>query len=194
MNSTSSNMPPKLRSRVACRPEHGVRQTAVVAARAGGVRVHRCTFWCSTGATSKSTRFSTAARASSTRNSPFKVFAIALVMAVLPSLWLPYELRHPSQVCYWLIYLCVVVPTMFLPYHVLTYQSIGESSAAAGFDLALFRRSWGFRIDFRPFRVSKAAREPAARRGPAHARGASPDRNGDLHLGLSIQYLARGRL
>src|SRR3990172_3531168 len=43
-------------------------------------------------------------------NSPFKVFMTAFVMAVVPSLWLPVELRYPSQVCYWLIYLCVVVP------------------------------------------------------------------------------------
>ncbi len=59
-------------------------------------------------------------------NSPWKVFLTAFFMAVIPSLWLPFELRYPSQVCYWLIYLCVVVPTMFLPYHVLTYQSLSE--------------------------------------------------------------------
>jgi oligosaccharide repeat unit polymerase len=59
-------------------------------------------------------------------NSPWKVFLTAFAMAVIPSLWLPFELRYPSQVCYWLIYLCVVVPTMFLPYHVLTYQAMSE--------------------------------------------------------------------
>jgi hypothetical protein len=87
-------------------------------------------------------------------HSPFKVFAIALVMAVLPSLWLPYELRYPSQVCYWLVYLCVVVPTMFLPYHVLTYQSISKVLPLPASILLSFA-VLGLSYRFRPFRVTK---------------------------------------
>jgi hypothetical protein len=59
-------------------------------------------------------------------SAPFKVFLTAMAMAILPALWLPCELRCPSQVCYWMIYLCVVVPAMFLPYHVLNYHAVSE--------------------------------------------------------------------
>jgi hypothetical protein len=87
-------------------------------------------------------------------NSPFKVFAMAFVMAVLPSFWLPVELRSPSQVCYWLIYLCVVVPTMFLPYHVLTYQSLSEIFLLPASVLAMFA-VLGISYRFPTFRLSR---------------------------------------
>jgi hypothetical protein len=87
-------------------------------------------------------------------SSPWKVFLTAFFMAVIPSLWLPFELRYPSQVCYWLVYLCVVVPTMFLPYHVLTYESIGEVLPLPASILLSFA-VLGLSYRFRPFRVTK---------------------------------------
>jgi len=41
------------------------------------------------------------------------------VMAALPSLWMPIKLDRPSQVAYWILYLCVIVPVMWIPYHTL---------------------------------------------------------------------------
>lgn len=40
-------------------------------------------------------------------------------MAVLPSLWMPIKLDRPSQVAYWILYLTVIVPVMWIPYHTL---------------------------------------------------------------------------
>lgn len=50
-------------------------------------------------------------------SAPFQL--LACLMAVLPGLWLPIAARHPSQICTWILYVTVVVPMMFIPYHVL---------------------------------------------------------------------------
>lgn len=44
---------------------------------------------------------------------------LSVVMAVLPSLWMPIELKRPSHFAYWALYLMVIVPGMTVPYHVL---------------------------------------------------------------------------
>ncbi|MGB2677796.1 MAG: hypothetical protein WAN12_12000 [Candidatus Acidiferrum sp.] len=40
---------------------------------------------------------------------------LAWFLAVLPSLWMPIELTRPSQLIYWILYLTVVIPSMFVP-------------------------------------------------------------------------------
>ena len=42
---------------------------------------------------------------------------LGFLMALAPSLWMPIELKRPSQVAYWILYLCVIVPVMWVPYH-----------------------------------------------------------------------------
>ena len=44
---------------------------------------------------------------------------LGFVMAALPSLWMPIKLERPSQVAYWILYLTVIVPVMWMPYHTL---------------------------------------------------------------------------
>lgn len=44
---------------------------------------------------------------------------LSLVFGTLPGLWMPSELRRPSEVAYWILYATVIVPTSFLPYRVL---------------------------------------------------------------------------
>ncbi|MFL6306922.1 MAG: hypothetical protein ACJ72H_25600 [Candidatus Sulfotelmatobacter sp.] len=51
--------------------------------------------------------------------------AIAWILAVLPSLWIPAKLERPSQVVYWLLYLLVVVPACLVPIYALDDQSSG---------------------------------------------------------------------
>lgn len=44
-----------------------------------------------------------------------KYLALAWVLALLPSLWMPIELKRPSQLAYWLFYIVTFVPSMFIP-------------------------------------------------------------------------------
>src|SRR5262245_37609410 len=44
--------------------------------------------------------------------------ASAFVLGVLPSLWLPITLTRPSQLIYWVLYLAVYVPSMFIPLYI----------------------------------------------------------------------------
>jgi hypothetical protein len=51
--------------------------------------------------------------------------AAGWVLAALPSLWMPLQLRRPSQVVYWLLYLLVLVPSCLVPIYALDDQSSG---------------------------------------------------------------------
>jgi hypothetical protein len=53
------------------------------------------------------------------------------VLAALPSLWMPINLKRPSQVAYWLLYLLVVVPVCLVPIYALEDQSYGPLLLAA---------------------------------------------------------------
>lgn len=44
---------------------------------------------------------------------------LAFAMAVIPSLWMPIQLKRPSHFTYWVLYLMVIIPAMIIPYHVL---------------------------------------------------------------------------
>lgn len=46
---------------------------------------------------------------------PFFYVAMASVLAILPSLWMPIKLKRPSQLAYWVLYLTVVIPSIFIP-------------------------------------------------------------------------------
>jgi hypothetical protein len=41
------------------------------------------------------------------------------IMAAIPTLWMPTEIRAPSQVAYWWLYVVVYIPSMFVPFNVL---------------------------------------------------------------------------
>jgi hypothetical protein len=57
--------------------------------------------------------------------------AVGWVLAALPSLWMPINLKRPSQVAYWLLYLLVVVPVCLIPIYALEDQSGGPVLLAA---------------------------------------------------------------
>ncbi len=40
---------------------------------------------------------------------------LAWVFAILPSLWMPARLTRASQLAYWILYLTVIIPSMFVP-------------------------------------------------------------------------------
>jgi len=40
---------------------------------------------------------------------------LAWVLSVAPSLWMPIKLARPSQLAYWVLYIAVIIPSMFVP-------------------------------------------------------------------------------
>jgi hypothetical protein len=46
---------------------------------------------------------------------PWPYLALAWVLSVAPSLWMPMKLMRPSQLAYWVLYITVFIPSMFVP-------------------------------------------------------------------------------
>lgn len=61
-----------------------------------------------------------------THPAPIGYVLLGYVMAVLPAVWMPVRLEYPSQLIYWILYLQVVIPSMFLPFRVITRFSPEE--------------------------------------------------------------------
>ena len=40
---------------------------------------------------------------------------LAWILSVAPSLWMPLKLTRPSQLAYWVLYIAVIIPSMFVP-------------------------------------------------------------------------------
>jgi hypothetical protein len=53
------------------------------------------------------------------RPPPLPYLLLSYALAIAPALWMPISIRSPSQVIYWILYVVVIVPSMFVPYHVL---------------------------------------------------------------------------
>jgi len=49
---------------------------------------------------------------------PWPYLALGWLLSVTPSLWLPLELIRPSQLAYWVLYITVFIPSMFVPLYV----------------------------------------------------------------------------
>src|SRR5271166_4786835 len=41
--------------------------------------------------------------------------ALAWALSLMPALWIPVELTRPSQLAYWVLYISVFIPSMFVP-------------------------------------------------------------------------------
>ncbi len=44
-----------------------------------------------------------------------KYVVLAWVLSLLPSLWMPIHLTRPSHLAYWVLYITVIIPSMFIP-------------------------------------------------------------------------------
>jgi hypothetical protein len=58
----------------------------------------------------------------------------AWILAVLPSFWMPIGLRRPSQLIYWVLYLTVIIPSMFTP----LYAGLNPPAETIGLTITLF--------------------------------------------------------
>lgn len=46
---------------------------------------------------------------------PVNYLRLAWFLSALPSLWMPIRMTRPSQLAYWILYLTVIIPSMFVP-------------------------------------------------------------------------------
>jgi hypothetical protein len=49
---------------------------------------------------------------------PWPYLALAWTLSVAPSLWMPMKLERPSQLAYWVLFMAVFVPSIFVPLYV----------------------------------------------------------------------------
>ncbi len=68
-------------------------------------------------------------------NPPATIYLVlAWILSVTPSLWMPIKLSRPSQLSYWVLYIAVIIPSMFVP----LYVGLDSSTDVARLLLALF--------------------------------------------------------
>ena len=76
--------------------------------------------------------------------------ALAWFLSVIPSLWMPMKLSRPSQLAYWVLYIAVIIPSMFVPLyagmdppddisHLMLMLFAGFAIAGSSYFLPLFR-------------------------------------------------------
>jgi hypothetical protein len=80
-------------------------------------------------------------------NPPGQYLLLAWMLSALPALWMPIRLLRPSQLIYWVLYLTVFVPSMFVP----LYMGLVDIPENVSMMLALFL---GFLILGIPYRWS----------------------------------------
>ena len=59
---------------------------------------------------------------------------LAWVLSLVPGLWMPLSLSRPSQLVYWMLYLTVFIPSMFIP----LFVRLNEPPKISGLMLTLF--------------------------------------------------------
>jgi hypothetical protein len=59
---------------------------------------------------------------------------LAWILSAFPSLWMPIRLTRPSQLIYWVLYLTVFIPSMFVP----LYMGLVDASTNVSMMLVLF--------------------------------------------------------
>jgi len=71
-------------------------------------------------------------------------FALSIVLSLSPCLWMPLKLTRPSQLAYWVLYVTVLIPSMFVPLYA-GYESTREVAVMmAMFFLAFLLTGLGY--------------------------------------------------
>src|ERR1700691_4553321 len=71
--------------------------------------------------------------------------ALAWVLSLFPALWMPVELTRPSQLAYWVLYISVFIPSMFVP----LYAQMEPAGEVAVLMLVLFLAFWVVSFSYR---------------------------------------------
>jgi hypothetical protein len=64
----------------------------------------------------------------------FGYLLLAWTLSLLPAVWLPLNLSRPSQLAYWVLYITVIIPSMFVP----LYAGLDRPSEVVPLMLVLF--------------------------------------------------------
>jgi hypothetical protein len=80
--------------------------------------------------------------------------ALAWALSVTPSLWMPIKLTRPSQLAYWVLYITVFIPSMFVP----LYAGLGAPNEIIQLMVALYA---GFAIMGGCYRIQLLRLDPA---------------------------------
>ena len=59
---------------------------------------------------------------------------LAWLLSILPGMWMPMELTRPSQLAYWILYITVLIPSMFVP----LFAALDPPREISGLMLVLF--------------------------------------------------------
>src|SRR6266581_7020528 len=59
---------------------------------------------------------------------------LAWVLSLLPGTWMPLSLTRPSQLAYWILYIIVIIPSMFVSF----YIGLNREAETAALVLTLF--------------------------------------------------------
>lgn len=67
-------------------------------------------------------------------NPSVRYLSVGWILSVIPSLWMPIRLERPSQLIYWVFYLSVYIPSMFVP----LYMGLVDTTSNISMMLAMF--------------------------------------------------------
>jgi hypothetical protein len=64
----------------------------------------------------------------------FEYLLLVRTLSVLPALWMPIQLQRPSQLAYWVLYVMVLIPSLFVPF----FAGLNPAAEISGLALTLF--------------------------------------------------------
>lgn len=71
---------------------------------------------------------------------------VGMAMALAPSFWMPVKLERPSMVAYWILYLCVIVPVTWIPFHTLDCHPADYTPFALTYLVCFYLLGLSFRL------------------------------------------------
>jgi len=80
---------------------------------------------------------------------------LAWVLGALPCLWMPLNLTRPSQLAYWILYLTVIIPSMFVPLYVGLNQPREIALLMVTMFLGFIVTGLGYLMPLFPFRYTR---------------------------------------
>ncbi len=71
---------------------------------------------------------------------PWPYLVLAWALSVTPTLWMPVKLTRPSQLAYWVLYITVFIPSMFVPLYARHPERYLRGNAG---ELCVHAADWG---------------------------------------------------
>ena len=84
-------------------------------------------------------------------------YTLAWALCLVPCFWMPLDLSRPSMLIYWILYLLVYIPTMFIPYMVRLMPPEDVTWLVLTLALGYFLTGLCYRVPLIPFRRFKTS-------------------------------------